>query len=313
MTPTFRRTLTCLALAAIAQGVFAETAPPFIQDARGCAVFDPNPQAGATITWSGGCKDGFADGAGTVQWRHGDVLGASYSGTMAAGKPSGQGIETFQNGSRYEGMFANGRRNGHGVATWPGGLRYDGDFADGKRQGHGRFDFGGGLRYDGAFDHDDMTGPATIEFLGMRLEGAFTRGQLSGPGVLVRPAAGGERRLPVDAGPAPVAEVHLPAGSDASGVAHMRDEADVRHCRPEYPPLALRVSAMGTTRLAVFVDAQGQTLRARIVHPSGADFAHSLLDLSALAAFADCPMVAAQVDNQPVAGWTHIYYTWKLE
>jgi hypothetical protein len=40
----------------------------WIADANGCRVWDPNPKPNETVTWTGPCVDGFAEGQGIVQW-----------------------------------------------------------------------------------------------------------------------------------------------------------------------------------------------------------------------------------------------------
>ena len=80
------------------------TEATWITDAKtGCKVWNSNPADNESITWSGGCKDGLADGQGTVQWFRGEKPGARYEGTMVDGKESGHGVYTFANGQRYEG------------------------------------------------------------------------------------------------------------------------------------------------------------------------------------------------------------------
>ncbi len=87
----------------------AEQAPPrWIADAKtGCKVWDPAPQAGESISWSGPCKEGFADGEGTLQW-------------FNHGRP----------GDRYEGGYAHGKRNGYGVVTYANGKTVKGAWHD---------------------------------------------------------------------------------------------------------------------------------------------------------------------------------------
>ena len=36
-----------------------------------CKVWNPYPAGGETIRWTGACKDGFADGRGTLEWQRG--------------------------------------------------------------------------------------------------------------------------------------------------------------------------------------------------------------------------------------------------
>lgn len=43
--------------------------PIWIKDStKGCLIFDPSPQPNETVTWSGSCVDGKADGAGEIVW-----------------------------------------------------------------------------------------------------------------------------------------------------------------------------------------------------------------------------------------------------
>ena len=278
----------CLLAAAARAAPCAETAPGVIRDAAGCGVVNPDPKPGESITWTGGCRDGLADGPGTLQWSQGDVRGTTYVGAMSSGKLVGQGVETFTNGARFEGMFVDGRRDGHGVFTWPGGMRYD-----------------------GAYERGEMTGQGSLTSMGARLEAAFTRGGLSGPGVLVQQQAGAERRLPVDVGDAP--QPAALAASAAGGTAAFARISDFRTCRPEYPPMALRARAVGTTTLALFVDTDGHVQHARLVHASGTDFTHGLLDLSALVSLASCAIAPARIDGQAVQDWLRIDFRWVLD
>jgi len=289
MTPCPFRLAAALALATAAQAAScAEATPSVIRDAKGCGVVNPYPKPDESITWSGACKDGLADGPGTLQWSQGEVRGTFYAGNLSAGKPDGRGIENFANGGRFEGTFVDGRRSGQGVFTWPGGMRYE-----------------------GAFERGDMTGPGILTLMGTRLEATFTRGQLSGPGVLVRRQGGGERRLPVDLGDAPIT-----ASAPASGAAstpRLPRIADMTTCRPEYPPMALRAHATGTSTLALFVDKDGHVQRVRVVHASGADFVHGLLDLSALVALSGCPIATGPVDGEAADRWLRIDYRWVID
>src|SRR5262245_8366526 len=46
----------------------AEDDVSWIADQRGCKVANTFPRPGETITWSGPCKNGYADGDGVMQW-----------------------------------------------------------------------------------------------------------------------------------------------------------------------------------------------------------------------------------------------------
>ncbi len=84
-------------------------APPgWIADPKtGCKIWNAAPQPDESVRWSGSCKDGLADGQGTLQW-----------------------IEKGQPDVRYDGEYHNGKRNGYGVVTDPNGNRIAGEWRD---------------------------------------------------------------------------------------------------------------------------------------------------------------------------------------
>ncbi|MBT7488288.1 MAG: hypothetical protein HN673_18135, partial [Rhodospirillales bacterium] len=50
-----------------------------------CAIFNKNPQAKETVTWTGPCKNGAAHGTGTEQWKYfrlGEPQTETYVGEM---------------------------------------------------------------------------------------------------------------------------------------------------------------------------------------------------------------------------------------
>jgi hypothetical protein len=119
-----------------------------------CEVWNPNPQLEETVSWSGSCLNGRADGHGIAQWFKGgrpsetdegdwregrQVKGTQswatgrYEGDLVDGEPSGQGILTVQK-LRYEGAFRNGRPNGTG-SLMAGGETVSGTWKDGCLQG----------------------------------------------------------------------------------------------------------------------------------------------------------------------------------
>jgi hypothetical protein len=85
----------------------ATQAPPgWIADSHtGCKVWNALPQPDESVTWSGPCKGGLANGQGTLQW-------------FEHGRPD----------VRYDGEYQDGKRNGHGVVTDTHGNRVEGDF-----------------------------------------------------------------------------------------------------------------------------------------------------------------------------------------
>lgn len=134
--------------------VCAVAAPAYAQTT--CKVYDPELQS----TYSGGCKDGLAEGAGEARGS------AHYVGAFRAGLKHGKGVKTWPGGDRYEGDFVDDRREGTGMYSWGqaspwSGQRYSGDYVGDRRHGQGTYEWPGGDRYTGAFENDRMTGAPT--------------------------------------------------------------------------------------------------------------------------------------------------------
>ena len=72
-----------------------------------CQLWNPYPEPGETVTWSGACLDGKASGEGREVWR--SSKGESvFEGSVEAGKNHGHGTYTSASGSRYEGEWRAG-------------------------------------------------------------------------------------------------------------------------------------------------------------------------------------------------------------
>jgi hypothetical protein len=108
----------------------------FIADPRnGCKVWDPHPLAGETVSWSGNCTQGLAQGAGTVLWSRGSKPFEKDEGIWDQGRQSGRGTQDWGSG-RYEGELTGGEPSGHGIMTLQTS-RYEGEFRNGKPNGEG--------------------------------------------------------------------------------------------------------------------------------------------------------------------------------
>ena len=93
----------------------------------GCQVWNPNPQLEETVTWSGSCANGRAEGHGTAQWVKGGATSETDEGDWREGRQTGKGTQSWATG-RYEGELADGEPNGHGVLIMQK-LRYEATFA----------------------------------------------------------------------------------------------------------------------------------------------------------------------------------------
>ncbi len=151
---------TLLAILALILASPAALAGGWIADGKsGCKVWNPHPSLGETVTWTGPCKDGFADGKGVLDWVRAGNQFERDEGTWRAGRQTGEGKQTWPLGEyngqfldslpdgrgtlvlgerRYEGAFLRGKPDGSGVLTEPSGTIsgtwHDGCFNDGARR-----------------------------------------------------------------------------------------------------------------------------------------------------------------------------------
>lgn len=173
-------------------GLATGLAADHLVDQKGCKHLG-KMTTGKTVTWSGGCVNGLAEGNGTQVWFKDGVETSRYSGSMQAGARHDNGVYTWANGDRYEGNFQNNQLTGKGVYTWPAGNRYEGDFLNNKTNGKGIYTWANGDRYEGDFRDGKRTGKGIIvwadksprygEFSYKRYEGDFLDGRITGQGI----------------------------------------------------------------------------------------------------------------------------------
>ena len=103
----------------------------WLADSRtGCRVRDAARWLHKSVTWSGPCQNGVAQG---------------------------KGVLTFANGDRYEGEFRDGLYNGKGVLTFANGDERNGDF----KGGHFILGYGSASLIGNTIVRDDATGNFT--------------------------------------------------------------------------------------------------------------------------------------------------------
>lgn len=144
-------------------GLTTVLAADHLIDQKGCKHLE-KMTPGKTVTWSGGCVNGSAEGSGTKVWFKDGVETSRYVGPVRAGARHGRGVFTWKSGDRYEGDFVDNQRTGKGVYTWPSGNRYEGGFVDGKRTGMGVYVTKSGLRKEGEFLDGAYVPDLDIEF-----------------------------------------------------------------------------------------------------------------------------------------------------
>ena len=163
----------------------AEPGPGWTSVGNGCAVWNPDASADVSGSWTGGCKNGRAEGKGILTWQSGGKQVGVFEGNMHDGKKNGHGTEIFADRGRYEGEWRDSDGEGRGVYVYPDGDRYDGDWHRSEKHGHGVFTWADGSRYDGDWrnDHENGLGVLTLAN-GDRYEGQFIDGMASGHGVM---------------------------------------------------------------------------------------------------------------------------------
>lgn len=128
--------------------------------AQACKVLDP--ELGST--YSGGCKDGYAEGPGQASGI------ASYTGEFRSGRKHGRGTKRWPWGDSYEGDFVDDRKQGSGIYTWSvdgpwSGEKYNGGFLADRRDGFGTYVWPTGEAYNGPWSQDQMVGTASPTLL----------------------------------------------------------------------------------------------------------------------------------------------------
>ncbi len=125
-----------IALAAVAALPAPAHAGAWVADAKsGCQVWNPNPQLGETVKWSGACANDRAEGPGIVQWWRGELAYETDEGDWHDGRQINAGKQSWT-GGRYDGELVDGEPSGHGVLIVQK-LRYEGEFQNGKPNGQG--------------------------------------------------------------------------------------------------------------------------------------------------------------------------------
>jgi len=108
----------------------------FVADPNsGCKVWNPHPEPNESVSWSGGCVDGLAQGPGSLQWLNNNRPYEKDEGEWNKGQQSGRGTQVWSLG-RYDGDIQNGEPHGRGAMTLQS-ARYEGEFRNGKPNGSG--------------------------------------------------------------------------------------------------------------------------------------------------------------------------------
>ena len=106
-----------------------------ISQRLGCYVWNPSPQPGETVTWTGACAGGKAQRTGTLTWAH-DGGAQTETGRLVDGKHNGHWVFRDEEGTVSEGSLVDGQANGHWVIRFASGQVQEGSYVDGEPNGH---------------------------------------------------------------------------------------------------------------------------------------------------------------------------------
>jgi hypothetical protein len=172
-------------------------APAFAADTEvtvgkaGCKVVNAHPAQKAKGRWNGPCKDGYADGVGTLEWFIDDEPEWRFEGNLRRGRLHGDGVLHYEYGSEYKGSFADNQRNGMGIEQLAAQIRYEGEWKNGEREGWGVRTWSDGSRYEGQWRAGKFHGAGKATYTsGKVVEGQFSDGTPAGEAALVTDAPG---------------------------------------------------------------------------------------------------------------------------
>ena len=140
-----------------------------LADRPACYLWNPFPRENVTVTWSGGCSSGLAQGDGRVEWfQNGDLIQTwdahleegraegpltqrfasgvvQAEGVYVNGMPDGAWTYFLENGrGRQVGSYVNGQRHGDWTESYDDGGRGVGPYVNGERHGTWTFFYSDG-------------------------------------------------------------------------------------------------------------------------------------------------------------------------
>ena len=155
----------------------------------GCYVWNPSrtgPAPGVTVTWTGECSGGTAQGTGSLTWEWGDNRQAE-TGRLQDGMQIGHWVLREANGVVSEGPFVAGARDGHWVLRSADGGIQEGPFVAGEPTGHWVLRFADGGVEEGPVVAGARTGRWVLRFAnGTVEEGSFVAGERHGDWIVRR-------------------------------------------------------------------------------------------------------------------------------
>ena len=107
-----------------------------VVDRPGCYLWNPAPEENVTVTWSGGCSSGLAQGDGRVNWfQNAELIQIEETG-LQDGRRNGSYVARLPDGAlQQEGRYVNGERQGTWTHVFDNGDRGVGPYVNGEPHG----------------------------------------------------------------------------------------------------------------------------------------------------------------------------------
>lgn len=157
-----------------------------------CYVWNGSLAAGATVTWTGQCSGGRAQGEGTLKWVwDGGNKTSKSTGSLQDGKGHGRWVVRESDGDVWEGSYVEGTRHGDWVWHTADGNVWEGPIVRGKLQGNWVGRYKDGSVHEGAVVGSKRHGAWVERYAGGGIEeGSYQEGKRHGKWI-VRLADGG--------------------------------------------------------------------------------------------------------------------------
>ena len=160
----------------------------------GCYVWNDYLATNETVTWTGGCSEGRAQGEGTLKWvweeafRTWRYRGIYYSkkasestGSLTEGKKHGKWTDRDDNGRAWEGSYVEGKRQGEWVVRFSNGSVAEGPYMDGEYHGQWIIGQGDGSESKDFYLYGERVGDTSEA---EEMEGLLVKGKAHGDWVV---------------------------------------------------------------------------------------------------------------------------------
>ena len=134
-----------------------------ISEQPGCHLWNGGLALGATVTWTGECRGGFAQGTGTITWVW-DGNRQTETGRLVDGQRNGHWVLRYANGNANEGPYVDGERNGHWIVRLANGNVGEGAAVDGRQNGPWIWRYANGDVHEGPLVDGERNGRWVVRF-----------------------------------------------------------------------------------------------------------------------------------------------------